>query len=473
MKKMPNSEKLLSLIESKKVGESVKFLRANSFRFVPHQNIDDLVFFALEYGATWWDGIEFHLDKVAYAIRRTLWSNGIFIGASVIADLIFNSLRYPKSESPIKDVLGAISEAGIHKPGIVVYPLHSFGILGGGFLRYFTGAEAGIEVPDAGLSLQAQTNDLDRTIAFLQSSAKLHCSGKRILRDQVEHYSRSRPTQWLTLNPLLAVKVRSFSGTYYENQFFLVLRLKLATTLLFMLAALEERFERSETAEFGSSKSINNFQTLDIKHYLLFEPRPGRSSFLDGRCIPMNVNRAELADLSALNIEVDPRAWRCRRPIVGKVSSSLAAVERGYLRNYVGRGSRNNQARVYRKLFDALSYFRASFRQTGNPDEQIVNLAIAFEVLLTDFYADGVLKRVGRRLRIALKSTPQKRKLCESVEALYSARSGIVHHGMADQESDLSLARAAFAHAFLGMTERLGAIPRDSNQPIAEMLGDK
>ena len=105
MKKMPNIEKLLSLIESKKMEKSIEFLQANRRRFVPHQSVDDLIFFALEVGATWWEGIEFHLEQVAYAIRRTLWSNGIFIGMSVIADLTFSSLRYPESDSPIRDVL--------------------------------------------------------------------------------------------------------------------------------------------------------------------------------------------------------------------------------------------------------------------------------------------------------------------------------------------------------------------------------
>jgi hypothetical protein len=419
----------LKLIYSRKIKRSVEFLQSRRDRLVPHENIDDLIFSASEGDASWLRGIEYHLECVAGAIRKALWSNGIFIGMSVLVDLLFRVLRGPQVDEPIKQVLRVIRDSGIHKPGIVVYPLHSFGILAAGFLRYFTGAEAEMAVPGGGLLLRAQTNDLERSIAFLQSSARALCPRKRLSRDQIEHYSRSRPTQWLTLNPLLVMRVRSFSGTYYENQGFLIQRLKLATALLFMLAALQERFHPSRVSTFGSTLRINNFQTLDIKHYLLFEPRPGKSSSLEGRCIPMNVSRAELAELSTLNIEIDPRAWRRRPPLVGKLCASLTAVERGYLRHNVGHKTLTTHGRVYRKLFDSLSYFRASFRRTGNPGEQIVNLAIAFEVLLTDYYAPGVTERLCRRLPLALGKAPQKEALCESLSHLCKARNEIVHEG--------------------------------------------
>ena len=472
MSKPPNINALLELIESKKVKRSIEFLQVRRDRILPHENIDDLIFSADEGDASWLSGIEYHLEYVVGAIHKGLWSNGIFIGTSVLVDLVFAALR-EDTDAPIRQVLRTIRDSGIHQPGIVVYPLHSFGILGAGFLTYFTGADAEMAVPEAGLSLRAQTNDLARTIAFLQSSAQLLCSGKRLSRDQIEHYSGSRPTQWLTHNPLLIAKVRSFSGTYYENQSFLILRLTLATAFLFMLAALQERFHPSKVATFGSTLRVNNWQTLDIKHYLLFEPRPGKSSFLEGRCVPMNVKRAELAELSALNVEVHPRAWRQRHLLSKKLCASLETVERGYLRYSLGRKKHTNHGRVYRKLYDALSYFRASFRRTGNPGEQIVNLAIAFEVLLTDFYGEGVMGRLSRRLRLALGKVPQKSSLSDSLECLYKARNEIVHQGMTEDDPDLSVARAAFVHAFLGVADKLDEIPEDSNEPIREMLGDR
>jgi phosphopantothenate synthetase len=127
---------------------------------------------------------------------------------------------------------------------------------------------------------------------------------------------------------------------------------------------------------------------------------------------------------------------------------------------------------VHRKLSNALGYFRRSFRATPNADEALVNLGAAFEVLLTDHYSPGVGGRITRRLKLALSGEPDADALCASVDDLYRARSEAIHTGETDLAVDLRKAQRTFGTAFLTMVERLPRVPRTSNDPIADMLGD-
>jgi hypothetical protein len=92
------------------------------------------------------------------------------------------------------------------------------GVNGVGFFEFFTRAKVQLSVGSAGILLRAQTNSLDGSLDFLNAARGTFSISSKISRDSVEHYNRSRSTKWLTRNPLLAVKVRMFSGTYYENQ---------------------------------------------------------------------------------------------------------------------------------------------------------------------------------------------------------------------------------------------------------------
>jgi hypothetical protein len=90
--------------------------------------------------------------------------------------------------------------------------------------------------------------------------------GQRLPTDLLRHWRRSRPTAWLERNPLLVVKTIHVPGSYYGSEWLLVSRVR-ATTVGAMLAALQpERQER--TPGLFSSRVMNNWQTLDIHHYL-------------------------------------------------------------------------------------------------------------------------------------------------------------------------------------------------------------
>jgi hypothetical protein len=89
----------------------------------------------------------------------------------------------------------------------------------------------------------------------------------------MEHYERSRPTKWLTRNPLLVVKARTFSNGDYENHRFITLNLERACSLLFMLASLQNGFPVHRNESLFETGGINNWQTQDIYHFILLEPK--------------------------------------------------------------------------------------------------------------------------------------------------------------------------------------------------------
>ncbi|HUN84421.1 MAG TPA: hypothetical protein VMU48_08580 [Terracidiphilus sp.] len=327
-----------------------------------------------------------------------------------------------------------------------------------------------LELLDAGLVARPQTNSLDETIEFMNSAAQALGLGCSVPQDLVHHYSRSRPTKWLTHNPLLIVRCHTFSGTYYENQEFLVLKLQFATALLFMMAAFQHGIVKKSAGALFSSRTVNNFQTLDIHHYFLLERKPGRKKHFDLRCVPMHVAPADLAELSDVNIEIVPQLWLRRQPIVKRIALALRAVEDGYVKHSLLAKRSSVRSRIYQKLYNALAYFRRSFHVSADKGAAIVNLAVAFEVLLVDFYAPGISERVPQHLSLALRNVKGQGSFTAEVQKLYIARSEAVHTAEIEQEVDMGIARQAFVHAFIAITQRLPRLNTSAQEPIKELL---
>lgn len=472
MKKLPTIAKLKHEIETVDVSRSISFLKSKSVELAKFEDVEDLVFQVdLDHPQAHLRGVDFNFRVVRAAVAKALWSRGLFIGLSVLDDLLFGAFRDNRIADPIGHSLSVIRDNDVHKPGFVLYPIHSLGVNGVGFLEFFTKSRVQLAIASAGLLLRPQTNSIEGSLQFLDDAREAFSITPKISKDSVEHYHRSRPTKWLTHNPLMAVRVRMFSGTYYENQQFLVIKLKIATSSLFMMAALQHGLSRRGRDVWGSTRRVNNFQTLDIHHYLVFE-RPVRGGSLNTKCVPMNVRPAELTDLSALPIDLAPKFWSNREHLVNEIVGYLAELETKYMELHVLGNGKGSRAKAFGKIFSALTYFRRSFKSRGDIGEQVMNLAIAFEVLLTPRYAKGVGERVERRIRLALKGIKGSRRLQAATRDLYTARSEVVHHGTTSVVYDLSSGQEAFVYVFLGVARKLGNIPSTTDDPIGVILGD-
>jgi hypothetical protein len=472
MKKLPDTGFLKRQIETVKVKQSITFLRAKHSDLAKYEDVEDLVFRVdLDNPPLELRGFDYHFRQVRRAFSKALWERGIYIGLSVIDQLLFSGFRLAPPIDPVVRALNVIRDNGVHKAGFVLYPIHSMGINSVGFFEFFSKARVQLAIESAGLVLRAQTNGFDGSFAFLNEARHSFGIEKKIKRDLVEHYNRSRTTKWFTHNPLLAVQVRMFSGEYYENQRFLVVKLQTVTSLLFMMAGLQTGYTAPKVTEWGSSRRVNNFQTLDIHHYFVFE-RPVRGTYLNMKCVPMNVRPSELADLSSLPIDLVPKLWSKRLHIINELASHLAKLESKYMAKRV-LGTEDSGASVANgKMFMALHYFRRSFKSRGDTNEQVVNLAIAFEVLLSSNDKKGVTARFDRRIKLALKGVKGTRRLQAATEKLYEVRSETVHSGQPKSSYNLTEGQEAFVYVFLSVARKVDGVPASSSDPIGAILGD-
>jgi hypothetical protein len=472
MKRLESTLTLKKEIESVKIAQSINFLNSKQSVLERFEDIEDLVFQVdLDHPPAELRGFEYHFQQVRAALASALWIRGVFIGLSVLDDLLFAGFRRKPPSDAIAHALTIIKDNDVHKPGFILYPIHSLGINGAGFFEFFTKSRVQLAIRSAGILLRAQTNSLDGSLAFLDAAREEFGVSKRVSRGAMEHYHRSRPTRWLTRNPLLAVKVRMFSGSYYENQQFLVIKLQAATSLLFLMAALQRGYAPRKAAEWGSTRRVNNNQTLDIHHYFVFE-RPVRGSNLNTKCVPMNVRPAELTDLSALPIDLSPKLWSKRLDVISELAAFLSLVERQYVSLRILSNKRGGNAIAYGKIFTALHYFRRSFKSRGDASEQVVNLAVAFEVLLTPKYERGVGERFDRRIKLALQGIKGSRRMRAATQDLYKARSETVHNGIPSFEYNLPSGQEAFVYVFLGVLRRVANVTDSATDPIGEILGD-
>jgi Apea-like HEPN len=438
----------------------------------PFADLEDLVFFEDEHPSAKLKSLTHHMWILRKFIAKELWGRGIYVGVSVLDNLVFRATRDSATQHPVKRVLEYIRGYGLHHPGLVVYPLHSFGIAGAGAFDILTKGTIRFYEKNQGILITPQTNGIGKTVQFIESAAAQLGVRRRVPRDLIEHWTHSRPTEWLSRNPLLALRVRSFPGSYYENQFFLIIRLQVARATVLMLAVLENDAAADEKSWSGSSANVNNWETLDIKHYLAFYPHVTKRRMLDGDCVPMNARMATLADISQLAVNLHPKHWARRSKQTSLVAQTLDNVSAEVIRSHVD-SKNTTRSRVANKLWTSAKYFSQSFRRSDRPEDAIVALAVGFEVLLTDNYSSGIEAVIARRLRLALKGARGTRSMQLAVERLYDARSESVHKGQTGIQIDLNDARKTFVHAFLGVAQRMSLVPVQSAAPIGVILGDK
>jgi hypothetical protein len=87
-----------------------------------------------------------------------------------------------------------------------------------------------------------------------------------------------------------------------------------------------------------------------------------------------------------------------------QMCQALSALESGYLQTNVLGIGKPSKKRLFQKMMTSLRYFRRSFRYTSGEDD-VINMTIALEVLLTDSYAPGIGERLSERTSILLKDT--------------------------------------------------------------------
>jgi hypothetical protein len=342
---LPDPVDLAQTIESRaSISESANWLVDNAHLVDGYASVED---WAVDSGAM--GPVGHHLIAIRAELARELWGRHLFVGVSVLDELVFDAIRHRMN--PITEVLTILLSSSLIEPTYVIYPLHSFGILGAGLSKSGEVKSEGL-AREYGLAVSSQHNRMENVVEWLESvHAWFEVSGK-VPNDLIRHWRRSR-ARWVEINPLLAVKVHSLVGTsYYENQRLLVDRMLVASSFLAGLAIRQPDVPPSAGVSF-SSQRINNWATLDIHHYFVMSAALDEDGALTGDAVPMNANKGYLAELSDLPIDLNLTYWNEHAADARALWTSLEEVASLQLatRFRRGRADRHQRARTARKLF--------------------------------------------------------------------------------------------------------------------------
>lgn len=440
----------------------------NTFDTLEHLVVDGED--TLEIGT--YGGLSHHLMAIRAGLARALWKAEVYVGISIIDELIFQAAKN-KSGNIVQEVMSFLTTSRIGNAGFVLYPLHGFGI--GTVTPFQLGRDASafLHFRSMATCIAPQTNDLDSTFEVMSRMAsRLGVAGK-IDSSDLRHYTRAGNMEWITRNPLMMVRIASHTGAYFENQFIYTLKIRVSAALAAMLYALAaDRGKQVDT--FNTTARVNNWETLDIHHYLVGEARENKSDPFELRRVPMNVAALDLARLSDLTLSLgaDTLQQSSIREAQRRLAHALKQVEAGHLEHVNTTSKDRVRRKVYARVVTALDWYRQSFSARVTDDEAIVALAVAFETLLTDSYALGVAERVRRRLRICLKGRHGIDAYVDAVKSVMEARGEIVHNGSTVKDAEIIKAQAAFAFCFEDIAGRLPNLGRSLDQPVGKVLGD-
>lgn len=242
-----------------------------------------------------------------------------------------------------------------------------------------------------------------------------------------------------------------------------------------MLAALQPR-NHERVGYLWSSARTNNSETLDIKHYINLFDAPNLRRRLTGDCVPIHLRRAALAEISELNIEIDPRYWNRYRGSAQEARQAVDLVYDGYMRHAVlRRPSERPDAHTaaFTKLHDALSYFRRSFHESDQGWTASLSLATAFEMMLTDGVNRGeIAAKLQRRVRLLLRGKRGVVSYSQAVHRLYKHRNSIMHAGVVDGQFSIADAQHCFVLCFMELTNRTAQLTAGESEPMRTMTGD-
>jgi hypothetical protein len=277
--------------------------------------------------------------------------------------------------------------------------------------------------------------------------------------------------KWVMKNPLIVLRIRTLTGTVYENQSTYLRKLSLATCQIMMCSTVAAA-RANAPKPITSTSRVNNYETLDINHYLVFETT-GPEKYLELLRVPRNVGVKELAQLSDLAVELDVKAWEDSSIVepLQEVGVSIGKLDQ-YQRTHVVPGRKlDARGRLAEKLAHALFWFRRSFNSSHDIREAIVSLAVAFEALLSDGFAQGVTNKILERAATCIGNLPEAITENKALRDLFDARGSIVHQGSTSDDVDLLIARRAFVRSFVWITERLDSVPSKSDSPLAGIFG--
>ncbi len=388
-----------------------RFLR-NKNQFEGFNSFEDWYLSATEIGESKANReIEF-LDAIKKYFELIFRKKDFFLSSSALDEIIFSCIKSSCAENFIQDVLEQIELHKIDSKSIVIFPLHNFGFQFLGFKNIFNQAQSQLYFEN--FLISTQTNSFSRTVEIIDSFSKEHIA-QNIDYSMLQHYYKSRSLKWLEKNPFLLFSFHFSQLNPSENLAVILEKLSHITNQLYFLSIL--RSEHSELGKLFSTKQTNNWETLDLKHFLTIN---GFNNNI--LCRPIHYRYDLLFNDMHLNIDLLAKKGRITKP----ENDSITCLGTVYNGNKQYLLTKDKTFSIYHKISNSLKYFRRSVKSI-NTEDKIININIALEALLLD--NEGKKKeKILERLNKSLKYHRNKPYLISEINKVIKERNNIVHN---------------------------------------------
>lgn len=361
-----------------------------------------------------------YLEYIKNVIIKKYWNQDIYISPASLDDIIFYVIQNFNQNEILDKIDDFVKKSGLHKNSVVIFPLHSFGFKYGG-LGHLLGRQ-NISFKHKEFQIFTQTNSFDKSVNNIISyldDIKLP-NRKKLDKSLFKHFHDSRHLSWFERNPIMVLHFKFSQQERFDNLRFIIQKINFITNKLYFLSALANIDDKTGSA--FSTRNTNNWETLDIKHFLTVTTSKNASTL---NCIPVHFSNFMIYEKMHMNIDLlikrkSNKRWEA------KAIDSIDNLYSGYMKY---RLTNEKQYSKYYRIANSLDYFRRSIKSI-NKEDKVINLNIAFESLLLDRQESKKKEKMLERLWLALKGKITKKKNLENFKNVITERNEIIHNGV-------------------------------------------
>ncbi|MFM2306229.1 MAG: hypothetical protein RLZZ367_898 [Bacteroidota bacterium] len=361
-----------------------------------------------------------YFEYIKNTVIRKYWHQDIFISSAALDDIVFYVVQNFPVEEMINRIDDFVKKSYLNRNSVVIFPLHSFGFKYGGLS--FLKRNENTSYKYQNFQVFSQTNSFEkskRNILSYLDDIKLP-NRKKLDIDLFKHYHVSRGLKWFENNPVMVLHFKFSQQERYDNLRFIMQKINFITNKLYFLSALANIDDKTGAA--FSTRNTNNWETLDIKHFLTITTAKSSSTL---NCIPVHFSDFMIYEKMHMNIDLLLK----RHSIAHWERNAVDSIDnlyRGFL-NY--RLTNDPKYSIYYRISNSLDYFRKSIKSI-NKEDKIININIAFESLLLDRQEGNKKEKMLERLWKCLKGKVTKNENIKNIEEVISERNEIIHNGL-------------------------------------------
>jgi len=352
-----------------------------------------------------------YLDNIKKHFDIEFRKRDYFLSSIALDEIIFYCIKNSTIESFIIDVIEQIEIHQIDKKSIVIFPVHNFGFQFFGFKNLFNQSLTTLTFDT--FQISTQTNSFAKTSEIINNFCKKKIN-KKLNTVSLQHYYDSRSLKWLESNPLLLFSFNFSQLNPFENLTIILEKLSHITNQLYFLSVL--RSENSQIGKLFSTKQTNNWETLDLKHFLTINGFNNKVL-----CKPLHYKYDFLFNEMHLNIDLLAKT----KNVYKWEQDAIKCLDKIYEGNKNYILTKETKFKIFHKFSNSLKYFRRSVKSI-NVEDKIININIAIEGLLLDNEGEKVAK-IFERLNKSLKYYRDKTAAFEQVTKVIKERNNIVH----------------------------------------------